>query len=227
VTSNPSPAYIERVANVFNNNCAGLYPDNPCTGARGDLKAVVKAILLDPEARGDAKTDPDYGRLREPALFITNIIRVANAPSDGFLRDESATLSQDIFKPPTVFSYFPADYQVPGTDLAGPEFGILSTSTALRRANFVNKMLLTGIPAGTNAPTGTPPFTLSAFTGLSSDPTALVNELDRLLLHNTMPAAMKSTIITAVQGVSASNALARAQMAFYLVASSSQYQVER
>ncbi|HYJ48227.1 MAG TPA: DUF1800 domain-containing protein, partial [Pyrinomonadaceae bacterium] len=65
VTSNPSPAYVARVAAVFNNNCAGLYPDNPCSGARGDLKAVVTAILLDPEARGDAKTDPAYGRQRE------------------------------------------------------------------------------------------------------------------------------------------------------------------
>jgi uncharacterized protein (DUF1800 family) len=71
VMSNPSPGYVERVAVAFNNNCSGFYPDNPCSGERGDLRAVVRAILLDPEARGDAKADPNYGKLREPALFMT------------------------------------------------------------------------------------------------------------------------------------------------------------
>jgi hypothetical protein len=231
VTSNPSPAYVERVAAVFNNNCAGLYPDSPCTSVRGDLKAVVRAILLDPEARGDAKTDPNYGRLREPAQFITNMLRVANAASDGYLNPRSIALDQDVLRPPTVFSYYPADYSVPGTDLAGPQFGILSTSTALRRANLVNTFLFTNTapvsPADPNATTGTPALTLSAFTPLASNPAALVDELDRLMMHGTMPAAMKSSIVTAVTAVSASNALSRAQTAFYLVASSSQYQVER
>ncbi|PYS75685.1 MAG: hypothetical protein DMF66_18900, partial [Acidobacteria bacterium] len=68
VTSNPSPAYVQRVASVFNSDCNGLYPESPC-GARGNLKAVVRNILLDPEARGDVKTDPAYGRLREPAQY--------------------------------------------------------------------------------------------------------------------------------------------------------------
>ena len=65
VTSNPSPSYVERVARVFNNDCDGLYPQG-CTNTRGNLKFVVQAILLDPEARGDVKTDPNYGKLREP-----------------------------------------------------------------------------------------------------------------------------------------------------------------
>src|SRR4030095_15395887 len=64
VISNPSGAYIQRVATVFNNDCAGLYPIAGCTNARGNLKAVVQAILLDPEARGDVKTDPNYRKLR-------------------------------------------------------------------------------------------------------------------------------------------------------------------
>lgn len=232
VTSNPSPAYVERVAAVFNNNCAGLYPDSLCSGARGDLKAVVQAILLDPEARGDVKTDPAYGRLREPAQFITNVLRICNASSDGFLRDEATNQDQDIFRPPTVFSYYPADFTVPGTDLAGPQFGILSTSTSLRRANFVNKMLFTGIPIGTNAPSGTQ-VNLSTFQALANNPAALVDELDRLMMHGTMSAPMKNAIVTAVAAIPVSNpitnaeSLRRAQQAVYLVASSSQYQVAR
>ena len=82
VTSNPSPAYVGRVAAVFNG----------ASGSRGDLKAVVRAILLDPEARGDQKIDASYGRLRHPAQFIVNVLRAFNAKSadgttqsDGYL----------------------------------------------------------------------------------------------------------------------------------------------
>lgn len=236
VTSNPSPAYVERVARVFNNNCAGLYADSPCSGARGDLKAVVTAILLDPEARGDVKTDPAYGRLREPAQFITNLLRASGANSDGYLNPNSTTLDQNVFQPPTVFNYYPADYVLPGTTLAGPPFGILSTTTSLRRANFVNTILNNGVAPGTNAPTGTQ-VPLTALLPLASDPTALVNELDRIMMHGTMaqcvdkpspaPPCMRTVIRDAVASVSASNTLSRARMAVYLVASSSQYQIER
>ncbi|HZB44922.1 MAG TPA: DUF1800 family protein, partial [Pyrinomonadaceae bacterium] len=73
VTSNPSPAYVERVARVFNNDCDALYADG-CTNARGNMKAVVQAVLLDPEARGDLKTASDYGRLREPVQYLTNVL---------------------------------------------------------------------------------------------------------------------------------------------------------
>src|ERR1044071_36661 len=226
VTSNPSPAYVERVARVFNNNCAGLYPTSPCSGVRGDLKAVVTAILLDPEARGDVKTDPGYGRLREPAQFITNILRASGATSDGYLNPNSNTLDQNVFQSPTVFNYYPADYVIPGTTLAGPPFGILSTTTSLRRANFVNTILNNGIAVSVNAPTGTQ-VPLTALQALASNPTALVDALDRLMMHGTMSPSMKTSIITAVSTVSATNTLSRARMAVYLVASSSQYQIER
>jgi uncharacterized protein (DUF1800 family) len=226
VTSNPSPAYVERVARAFNNNCAGLYADSPCSGARGDLKAVVTAILLDPEARGDVKTDPSYGRLREPAQFITNILRANGAASDGYLSPNASNLDQDVFRAPTVFNYYPADYVIPGTTLNGPTFGILSTTTSLRRANFVNTILNNGVAVSVNAPTGTQ-VPLTAFQALASDPQALVNELDRLMMHNTMSPGMKSSIVTAVSSVAASNTLSRARMAVYLVASSSQYQIVR
>ena len=69
VTSNPTPAYVGRVAAAFNDNGQGI---------RGDMKAVVRAILTDPEARGNVKTDPDYGKLREPVLFVTNTLRPFN-----------------------------------------------------------------------------------------------------------------------------------------------------
>jgi uncharacterized protein (DUF1800 family) len=113
VTSNPSPAYVQRVASVFNSDCNGLYPESPC-GARGNLKAVVRNILLDPEARGDFKTDPNYGKLREPVQYINNILRAFNASSDGVIGSRSPAsggdlplqLDQPVYQPTTVFSYF-------------------------------------------------------------------------------------------------------------------------
>lgn len=224
VTSNPSGAYVERVARVFNNNCNGFYPENPCTGARGDLKAVVRAILLDPEARGDVKTDPTYGRLREPAQFITNILRITNAASDGYLNPNSATIDQDVFRPPTVFSYYSAEYVIPGVNLSAPQFGILSTSTAIRRENFVNTILYNGIAPSANAPTGTQ-VSLSSLQSLASNPANLVSELDRLMMHGTMSQGMKTSVINAVSSVT--DSLTRTRMAVYLVTTSSQYQIAR
>ena len=126
-------------------------------------KAVVRAILLDPEARGDRKTDPTYGRLRHPAQFIANVLRAfdarsadGTAQSDGYLNPQSAAMGMDVFRPPSVFSYFSPCNGVPGSGgVRGPEFGLLSTSTALRRANFVNTMVFSRIAVGTNAPSGT------------------------------------------------------------------------
>ena len=72
VTSDPSPAYIERVADVFVNNGQNI---------RGDMKAVIRAILLDPEARGNFKTAPRYGKMREPVQLVTNLGRIFPAQS--------------------------------------------------------------------------------------------------------------------------------------------------
>jgi len=225
VTSNPSPAYVERVARVFNDNGQGV---------RGDLKAVVTAILLDPEARGGVKGDSRYGHLREPALFICNILRAFNArsadgasTSDGHINPQSAAMDQDIFRPPTVFNYYPADYSVPGTGgIIGPEFGILSTSTTLRRANFVNTIVFSAIQVSANAPRGTS-LDLSGLQALAGNPSALVAEVNRLLMYGSMSTGMRDSIIQAVSAVSSANTLKRARTAVYLVATSSQYQVER
>jgi uncharacterized protein (DUF1800 family) len=233
VTSNPSPPYVGRCAAAFANNGSGV---------RGDMKAVISAILLDIEARGDVKTDPDYGHLREPLLLITNVLRVFNATSDFNLAGSSFTfnypgdLGQDPFNPTTVFSYFPADYAVPGTTLFGPEFGIMSSSTALKRANFFNTLLFAnggnGIPPGTgpaaaDRPTGTQ-LNFSAYQPLAANPQQLVNALDAVLMHDTMSAPMKASIVQNVTNLSNSDGgKLRTQNAIYLIMTSSQYQVER
>ncbi|MDT7541600.1 MAG: hypothetical protein QOE33_1504 [Acidobacteriota bacterium] len=244
VTSNPSPAYVERVARVFNNDCDALYAEG-CTGGRGEMKAVVRAILLDPEARGDVKTDPKYGRLREPVQLINNVLRAYNASafhnplvsSDGVigfttpLGDLPGSLDQSVFLPTTVFSYYTPSYSVPGTKLLGPAFEILSTSTTLRRANVINTLLYQSIPnfSSSGATEGTQ-LNLDAYEAMANNPAQMVDAFDFLLLHGTMSAAMKTQIINAVNSVPTTDAnyqRKRARTAAYLVATSPQYQVQR
>jgi uncharacterized protein (DUF1800 family) len=243
VTGQPSPAYVERVARVFNNDCDALYKEG-CTSARGNLRAVVQAVLLDPEARGDVKTDPSYGKLREPVQFINNVLRGFDAKSfdksstsDGVLASRGSTdfpnsMDQPVFLPATVFSYYQPDYIVPGTQVLNPVFGILSTSTALRRANFVNTLVYSGITAtttSTDRPRGTS-LDLSPLEAQAANPQQLVNSLDSLLTHGTMSAQMRASIVNAISSIPTSDAAfarKRAQMAVYLAATSSQYQVQR
>ena len=247
VTSNPSPAYVERVAKVFNNDCSGLYPQG-CSDVRGNLKLVVQAILLDPEARGDVKTDPNYGKLREPAQYIIGFLRAFNAKSfdkqstsDGVLGnrggDFTGTLDQPIFQPATVFSYYQPGYEVPGTKILGPAFGILSTTTTLRRANNINTLIFTGVTtnstptaASPDKPRGTS-IDIASLEALAGNPVDVVNALDALLLHGTMHPQMRTSIVTAMNAINDANVTTRnqkrARTAVYLVATSSQYDIQR
>ena len=233
VTSNPTPAYVGRVSAVFNDNGRGI---------RGDLGAVVRAILTDPEARGNLKTDPDYGHLREPVLFVTNILRPANPTaninagggcnnqSDGVINSATLVLDQDVFNPPSVFNYYPLDYTLQNTNLYAPEFGIFSTGTALKRPNFVNQMVFgTGIARTGDAPCGTK-IDISRWQSLASSDASgvlLVDTMNREILHGSMSPQVRSHILTAVQAVASTNSLKRAQTALYLTATSSQFQVQR
>ena len=228
VTSNPSPAYVERVAWAFNDDG---------NGARGNIWAMVKAILLDPEARV-APSDADYGKLKEPEEFLLNVLRAFNPKSfdgsgnsDGNINSQVIAMGQSTYKPNTVFSYFPQDYFAPpaSAGLLGPEFGILDAVTSLKRANFLNSMVFNGgvqvnppdTPSGTS-------IDLTELEQLAPSAENLVDRLDKLLMHGTMPAATRTSIITAVNAVTGTDLnLKRAQQALYLVATSSQYQVQR
>jgi hypothetical protein len=228
VTSNPTPAYIGRVATVFNNDG---------TGTRGNMAQVVKAILMDSEARG-VPADTGYGHLKEPVLYSLNLLRAFDArsfnglpQSDGYINPQTLNMGQDLWRPPTVFSYFPADFEVPGVPgVAGPEFGILSATTALRRANFVNTMVFTGIPpttgTNTNAPLGTA-LNIDALYPLATDVPRLVDEVNMRLMGGMASASMRTSMITAVNAVPLVNTKLRIQQAIYLAATSSQFQVQR
>ena len=217
----------------------------------GNLKLVVQAILLDPEARGDVKTDPNFGKLREPAQYIVGFLRAFNvksfdkqSTSDGVLgtrssNDFTGTLDQPIFQPTTVFSYYQSGYEVPGTKILGPAFGILSTSTTLRRANNINTLIYTGVTANTS-PTALSPdrprgtsIDIANLEAMAVNPNdgQVVDALNALLLHGTMSAQMRTSIITAMNAINDANLTTRhqkrARAAVYLVATSSQYDIQR
>jgi uncharacterized protein (DUF1800 family) len=221
VTSNPSGAYVARVAAAFDNNGRGV---------RGDMKAVLRAVLLDQEARGAVKTAADYGKLREPVLFMTGVLRALGGTSDGVhLLDQSTRMGQNVFNAPSVFNFYPPHYTAPGTSLEGPPFKLMLTGTILNRANFVDRMVFNGnVGRDTTVPgsTGTR-VDLARMQALAANPGQLLDRLDLVFMHRTLSAQARQSILQAVQAYPASDPLGRARQAIYLVATSPQYQVEQ
>jgi uncharacterized protein (DUF1800 family) len=133
VKSNPSPAYVQRVAAAFANNGSGV---------RGDMKVVITAILLDPEARANdngGSDQPTDGHLQEPALFIAGMFRAfgGTMSNQNYFGYDLFNMSQDIYNAPSVFNYYSPTFVPPGSTLLGPEFQILTPDAAVYRANMV------------------------------------------------------------------------------------------
>lgn len=223
VTSNPSPAYVARISAIFDDNGAGV---------RGDMRAVIRAILLDAEARGEGKSDLAYGKLRDPAVYAASVARAFGAASDGvYLAAQGGAMGQPVFVPPSVFSFYPPDYALPGSAaLQGPQFGVQNTTTAVARLNYVYALLnsTNGIGPDASVPgaTGTQ-VDLSGYTALAATPATLVDRLDAQMTHTTLSAPEKAAIVTAVTSIAATDTLGRARMAAYLVAASPRYQITR
>jgi len=215
VTSNPSAAYVARVAAVFNDS----------GGVRGDLAAVVRAILTDSEA---ALSNDFTGKLSEPALFVVSQLRALNASvtDHPFMSDKAEAMGQKVFYPPSVFSYYSPGYRVRGTvgptgaPLGGPEFQIFTSVTALERANFVGSLL--GGWFGSDVM-----FDYTPFTSLATDPAALVDYCSRLFMGTRMSPEMRTEIISAVRVSPATSTRERARTAIYLTLVAAQSQVDR
>ena len=195
VTSNPSPAYVARVAAAFNNNRAGV---------RGDLRAVVKAILLDDEARSPAGlTQPGFGKLREPMLRFVQWGRTFGINSAqgswkiGDLSDPGSRLGQSPLRSPSVFNFFRPGYIPPNTALAaqglvGPEFQLTNESTVAGYVNFMQNAV-----AGRSV--GDLRANYAALLAKAGDPAALVAELQLVLAAGQLSPATVATL-TAVLG---------------------------
>jgi hypothetical protein len=220
VKSNPSPAYISRVAAAFNGT--GVTP-------RGDMKATITAILLDPEATANdegGEDQPADGHLQEPALFIPAMVRAfgGTMSDQNYYAYDLNALGQDIFDPPSVFNYYSPSYTLAGTGgLKGPEFQIDTPNGAIVRANEVASLFgQYSNPVQSYGPGTT--LDLTPFLPLASNPATLVSALDLTLTHGVMPAAMKTAIVNAVAGDTAGT-LHQVQTACYLILTSSYYNV--
>ncbi len=208
VTSNPSPAYVANVAAVFDSS-------------RGDLGAVVRAILTHPEA---ALTTPTSGKLAEPVLFVLSQLRAFNATitDHPFMSTKVAEMGQNVFFPGSVFSYFSPGYRVRNTGtppLGGPEFQGLTSVTALVRANFVGNVI--GGRFGTDVTIDYTPFTSRA-----ANAADLVDYVGLVFTGGRLSAQERSEIIAAV-GASGTNAQERVRTAIYLTLVPGVSQVDR
>ena len=216
VTSNPSPAYVAAVAAVFADNGSGV---------RGDLAAVIRAVLTHPEASLSTNTS---GKLSEPVLFVVSQLRALNATvtDHPFMSDKAEEMGQKVFFPPSVFSYYSPGYRVRGAlsdvgaPLGGPEFQILTTVTALVRVNFSAALL--GDWFGDDVVIDYTPFTSRAV-----NPPELVDYVNRLLTGGRMSLEQRAEIISAVRASPSTRQLERARTALYLTLVAAQSQVDR
>ena len=224
VTSNPSAGYVSRVAAAFNNDG---------TGVRGNLKAVISAVLLDSEARAaSGLTSSTWGKLREPMVRFVQWARSFKAVPAGVwavgdLSDTATRLGQSPLRSPSVFNFFRPGYVPQGAGftangLVAPELQIVNESTVAAWVNFMQGAVQNG--------SGGLVADYSTEIALAADPAALMNRLNLLLAANQLSAATVSTIAAAITSINASTAAGqktRVQAAVLLVLASPEYLAQK
>ncbi len=229
VTSTPSTAYVTRVAAIFANDG---------TGVRGNMKAVIQAILLDTEARaGDTNPSFDGGHLREPMLYMTNAMRGLGFTFVGAGTGTGAeyyytpgnftnALSEKPYTSGSVFNFFPPNYVIPGSTINAPEFSIENTASAVLRLTLADNIVYNRITDFTVDLSATSALGLmaSATGNATTDSTNLVNALGNIFMHGQMPTQMQTAIVNHVSTLT--NIPQRVRVATYLVLTSSQYKIE-
>ena len=216
VTSTPSPAYVARISAVFANNG---------TGVRGDMQAVLRAILEDPEARaGDTDPTNNGGHLREPMLWITNFLRAlgyTNTDANGSyfsLSNYSNNLGERPYRSGSVFNFFPPSYVIPETKLNAPEFDLENTASTILRLSLADSLVNNKITGFSIDLSATSPLGVIA----ASSPGQMVDTLGEMFMHGQMPSDMRNEIVSAIGGLGIAQ---QVRVATYLVITSSQYKV--
>jgi uncharacterized protein (DUF1800 family) len=236
VTSNPSHAYIQRVATVFNNNGSGV---------RGDLAAVITAVLTDTEARDmNAVSSQTFGKLREPVIRLANWMRAfyGSSQSGTWLMSSTSantSLSQSPLTSSSVFNFWRPGYVPPNTQLGAqnlyaPEFQVVDEVTVAGYLNTMKSAVDTGIGSSNDIRS-----TYATETSLANDPNALTDRVNRLLLYGQMSSTLHQRIVDAVTGVTIPSGgtttqaqinaalLNRAKLAVYLAMASPEYLAQR
>ena len=204
VMSNPSPAYVGRVAKAFQSS-------------QGSLQSVITALLTDTEAQSEGA-----GKLAEPILYATGLLRALNATvtAPDALTNQATLMGQTPLAPGSVFSYFSPYYLIPGftPPPVAPEFQAMNAATALARANFAYRVAANGISSGITVD-------LANLQDLANKPDDLVEALNQALFRGEMDSNVRGILVTAAGG--SSSMASRVRSALYAAAAAPQYEVER
>jgi uncharacterized protein (DUF1800 family) len=213
VKSNPSPAYIQRISSVFEDNRAGV---------RGDLNAVVRAILLDPEARaGDTAPTPSDGFLQEPFLWqVSTMAIVGDKNFDDSVDYVAGSFGENLWNAPTVFGFFSPAYVIPGTTINAPEFQLQNNISVIQKSGYIWHLISSEAPGGTDD-FADKSWLLQNFTTVPT----MVDALNHLVYHGQMPPAEQTEIIDYCSQLNPFQTLYQLQIAMFLALNADSYNV--
>jgi uncharacterized protein (DUF1800 family) len=229
VTSNPSPAYIQRIATIFNNNGAGV---------RGDLKAVLRAILLDKDARDLASAATDQaGKQREPVIRFANLLRAMKAASSSghtniwYLDSADNALGQSPLLAPSVFNFFSPDFRAVGAiaaaGLYSPEFQITTDTTVVGGINFFANVIREGGFKGWGAEEHRIKLDFAAWDGLAADATSLIDQINLLFMNGSMKPETRTSFMRAINSIDPKLRIDRIKMALMLAVIAPEFVIQR
>jgi uncharacterized protein (DUF1800 family) len=221
VMSNPSPAYVGRVAAAFNNNGQGV---------RGDMKAVIKAVMLDAEALTVSPSN-GTGKLREPVIRLANWMRAFRAVSAsnrfqlGNTDDPLRELGQTPMRSPTVFNFFRPEYVPPNTSISAaglfaPEMQITEETSVVGYLNFIRNAIPNGVGVGNDIKAN-----YATELALASTPDKLVDHLNLILMQNTMSPTLRGQILDAISVNNTDSN--KVYLAIFLIMASPEYLVQK
>ena len=223
VTSNPSPEYVERVARAFNGDG---------TGVRGDMRAVLRAVLLDPEATAAPNTASRFGKLREPVVRYAAMLRQLGATSDdGFIANTGYVLQelgkQHPLSAPSVFNFFlpvhsPAG-EIAAADLVAPEFQITTSNSIVGFSNLIEFIVIGDFVTDAPEPFAAVSLTFDDYTEVAADVGALVERLDLVFTAGTLDPASRQGIEAVLRDIEDPDI--RTRVALYMLLISSDYAV--
>jgi uncharacterized protein (DUF1800 family) len=226
ISSNPSPEYIGRVAAVFNNNGSGV---------RGDLKATIRAILLDTEARDNAiLQSTKAGKLREPVVRFANLLRLSNARAENgtnrlhYLDSADWGLGQSPLLAPSVFNFYSPDFRAAGeiskAGLSSPEFQITTEMTLVGNLNFTESIIR---EAGYGDKEARIVLDYSRLTEKAADANNLIEHINLLLFQGAMSNATKTSFLRVINGIDPKNLGERVKAALTLSMIAPEYVIQK
>ncbi len=226
VTSNPSPAYVQRVAQVFANSGSGV---------RGDLKAVVRAVLLDVEARDVAKAaDPTFGKQREPVIRMANLLRATQAKSqDGtnriqYLDSADEGLGQSPLLAPSVFNFYSPFYTPPGAaaqrGLVAPEFQITTEISVVGSLNFFSRLIN---DQGYGSDKSKVKMDLTTWEAAATNRDALLDKVNTVLFAGGMSPTTRATMAKAIDRIDVKDKNRRVKAALMLTAVAPDFVIQK